>query len=140
MNNSEIQQFVSAITILENIQEERRSSAYSDLLLQTKCILHHNCDHCLDNDVGENLTICKTCGLTVDIQFCYDYFTEMLKSAKQQYWSIVISSHVCPLRDFTIQNNKIVFSIVKEGNERSTISVYLKELVHSRVQRGIVFI
>jgi hypothetical protein len=147
MNPTEIKTLVSAVNILQNIPDELRSPYYSEVLLTNKHALHHNCHHCLitddidvDVDKSVNIHYCETCELTFDIHFFYDYFMNTLKNVKQEYWSISIRSHVCPLRDFFIEKNKIVFNVLKKGNQSCLVSVYLKDLLRSRVERNIIFL
>ena len=41
---------------------------------------------------------------------------------------------------FFIEKNKIVFNVLKKGNQSCLVSVYLKDLLRSRVERNIIFL
>jgi hypothetical protein len=147
MDEHELQNVIDSVNILQNIPYKKRSVSYSNLLLHNQCVLHNNCLHTIVNDnidvdVDQHLLVhyCDKCRLTFDIEFFYNYFAESLKNIKQEYWSISIHSYVCPLRDFYILNDKIVFKVLKKGNHSCLVSVYLHEIMNSRVVKNIIIL
>ena len=142
--HDEIDSLIKINEILSNVNNDKED--IRNLKEHVYSILYNTCYHDICEDMidindekCQTIHYCNTCFLTLDIDQIYKYIIFSLKYVDKELWLLHYQNHYCKLLSVTIQNNKIVFSIILK-EEVVTLEIPLKNLFRCKVVSNIVFL